>query len=167
MDLERITESESVLCCDVWADEADEDDPMIGAVTVCVLAGSGTNVLAVPRREAPEVLCMPGGKVERTRYDEPPRRAAVRELLEETGLAVRRGDLQWIGAVEVARSTAGGLFVGVFSVAAPPGYVPEPSMGEPGLPPRWVPISVLADERRSGRFAKPAMLAKIALGLHR
>jgi ADP-ribose pyrophosphatase YjhB (NUDIX family) len=135
---------------------------VIEAVAVCVQPYAfAPTILAVRRREAPEVMCMPGGKVEL----ESPRDAAVRELREETGLVVRPKNFGWCGAVYV-ESRAGGLLA-VFWALADHLYVPGPGMGEPGLDPHWHDWADLADAAKHGRFAGPAMLARVAMGVHR
>lgn len=139
------------------ADDLPESSCMIDAVAVCIqpYAFSPT-VLAVRRRESPDVLCMPGGKVER---GESARSAAVRELREETGLAIRPKSLAWCGTVQVESRNGGMLTVAVFWALSSPIYEPGPGMGEPGLDPHWHDLKDLADDSKHGRFSGPATLA--------
>jgi 8-oxo-dGTP pyrophosphatase MutT (NUDIX family) len=148
----------------VWLDER---QPGIEAVAVCIQRhGHSTDVLAVRRREFPEtepdVLCMPGGRVER----ETPRNAAVREACEETGIRLRPRELRWLGALEVASSRGWTLAVGVYWVSAPFDYEPGPGMGEPAMKPRWHDWADLADAAKHGRFAGPAMFSRVRMGVH-
>lgn len=146
----------------VWTSER---DPLIEAVAVCVVRHAWSpEVLAVPRREDPAVLCMPGGKVER---DETPRMAAVRELREETGAVVRARDLVWLGAIEETSRSGGTVIVGAFWALAPCVYEPTWSLGEPGCSPRWHEWADLADESKFGRFARVAMFTRVARGVSR
>ena len=136
-------------------------DIMIQAVAVCVQpSAEAKTVLAVRRREDPSILCMPGGKVER---GETPRRAAVRELLEEAGLVRAPENLAWLGAVNVASRNGGSLTVAVFWTLADWLYVPAPTTGEPDLDPHWHDWAELADASKHGRFAGPAMLSRIEM----
>ena len=131
---------------------------VINAVAVHVRRGRcSSEVLAVRRKEAPEILCMPGGKVE---IGELPRAAACRETLEETGLDLRPNDLHWVGAIEIERRTSGLEMVAVFTATAPAGYEPSADIGEPGLDPQWIGIDDLCDPAQ-GRFAGPASLARM------
>ena len=146
----------------------DERSSAIDAVAVCVQRHAySPDVLAVQRREDigvrfPIRLCMPGGKVESR---ETARAAAVRELLEETGVNVRAEGLRWLGAIEVESRTKGLLAVGVFWVLAPCTYEPGPGMGEPAMVPRWHALADLADEFAHGRFAGPALFAHQRIGI--
>jgi ADP-ribose pyrophosphatase YjhB (NUDIX family)/deoxycytidylate deaminase len=139
-------------------------DLVIDAVAVCVQPFAySTDVLVVRRKEAPEILCMPGGTVER---GEKARDAVVREAREETGLIIRPKNLGWCGAVHVESRNGGLLTVAVFWTLAPHLYEPGPGMGEPGLDPHWHDWADLADPSKHGRFAGPAMLARVAMGVH-
>jgi ADP-ribose pyrophosphatase YjhB (NUDIX family)/deoxycytidylate deaminase len=139
-------------------------DLVIDAVAVCVQPYAyAPTVLAVRRREAPSVMCMPGGKLEN---GESARDAAVRELREETGLVARPKNLGWCGAVHVESRNGGLLTVAVFWTLAPNLYVPGPGMGEPGLDPHWHDWADLADASKHGRFAGPAMLSRTKMGVH-
>jgi len=136
-------------------------DLVIEAVAVCVQpCAEAKTVLAVRRREDPSILCMPGGKVER---GESPRAAAIRELLEETGLVRTTQNLAWLGAVNVASRNGGSLTVAVFWTLADWLYTPAPTDGEPDLDPHWHDWADLADVSKHGRFAGPALLSRIEM----
>jgi 8-oxo-dGTP pyrophosphatase MutT (NUDIX family) len=127
----------------------------IDAVAIC-LPRDG-RVLAVERVEAPGVLCMPGGKVERS--DRTIRDAARRELFEETGIRLHAKCFEWLGAVEVPssrREQPRGVAVYLVSVPAKP----DERRCEPGMRPRWHELDDLCDVAKHGRFARAAMLAR-------
>lgn len=71
------------------------DRPIVGVGAVVVRSGE---ILLVKRGRDPGrgLWAVPGGKVER---GETMRAAVRREVLEETGLEVEVGDLEWVGEV--------------------------------------------------------------------
>jgi 8-oxo-dGTP pyrophosphatase MutT (NUDIX family) len=126
----------------------------IDAVAIC-LPRDG-RVLAVERVESPGVLCMPGGKVERS--DRTIREAARRELLEETGIRLHSGWFEWLGAVEIEQPDGACFGVAVYLASVP--MQPDERRCEPGMRPRWHDLDDLCDVAKHGRFARAAMLAR-------
>jgi 8-oxo-dGTP pyrophosphatase MutT (NUDIX family) len=126
----------------------------IDAVAIC-LPRDG-RVLAVERVEAPGVLCMPGGHVERS--DRTIRGAARREFGEEAGIWLDAKCFQWLGAVEIEQPNGARFGVAVYIVHTT--SRPDERRCEPGMRPRWHGLDDLCDVAKHGRFARAAMLAR-------
>lgn len=106
---------------------------VFGAVCVLVRKDPEPRILAVTRRHARFDLNLPGGKVDR---GENPKRAALRELFEETGIQAK--DAELIHTADVAP----GEPVQVYLVRTWEG---EARCCEKGITPLWVPYDYLED----------------------
>ena len=113
---------------------------------VCVLVDAVGRVLAVSRDGDPHDMALPGGHVE---PGETPERAAIREVLEETGLSV--SSLEKV--LEHREPGEDGKLVHVYVARSSDAHARE-IVPEPGEFARFVPVSELTGARSFGAFAR-------------
>ncbi|WP_078624130.1 NUDIX domain-containing protein [Streptomyces monomycini] len=106
-------------------------------------AGGAGHVLLIKRRWDPYAgrWALPGGHVD-VHKGETSLAAAVRELKEETGVAVPAGDLWQVGAYDALGRDPRGRYVTVAYTATLPSPVP-PAAADDAVDARWWPLNAL------------------------